>query len=49
MLVSAHGLRQLGKEVYLYNPDPVPRRLAWLPGAQDCGAKYRVAFVLMQR
>ena len=32
MLVSAHGLRQLGKEVYLYNPDPVPRRLALLRG-----------------
>ncbi|HMY58112.1 MAG TPA: DHHA1 domain-containing protein [Pseudomonadota bacterium] len=39
MLVSAHGLRQLGKEVYLYNPDPVPRRLAWLPGAQDVRRK----------
>ena len=39
MLVTAHGLRQLGKEVYLYNPDPVPRRLSWLPGAGEVRRK----------
>ncbi len=39
MLVSAHGLRRLGKEVQLYNPDPVPRRLLWLPGAQEVRRK----------
>jgi phosphoesterase RecJ-like protein len=39
MLVSAHGLRLLGKEVYLYNPDPVPRRLAWMTGASEVRRK----------
>ena len=39
MLVTAHGLRQLGKEVYLYNPDKVPRRFAFLPGASDIRRK----------
>jgi phosphoesterase RecJ-like protein len=33
MLVSAHGLRALGKEVVLYNQESVPRRLRFLPGA----------------
>ena len=35
MLVTAHGLRLLGKEVHLYNEDPVPRRLQFLPGAGE--------------
>lgn len=35
MLTSAHGLRSLGKEVVLYNPDPVPRRFQFLPGAGE--------------
>ena len=35
MLTSAHGLRALGKEVVLYNPDPVPRRFQFLPGAGE--------------
>ena len=35
MLVSAHGLRLLGKQVVLYNPDPVPRRLRFVPGATE--------------
>lgn len=35
MLVSAHGLRALGKQVYLYNPEPVPRRFRFLPGASE--------------
>jgi phosphoesterase RecJ-like protein len=39
MLVSAHGLRLLGKEVFLYNPDPVPQRLRFLPGANEVRRK----------
>ncbi len=39
MLVSAYGLRLLGKEVFLYNPDPVPRRFQFLPGAADIRRK----------
>lgn len=39
MLVSAHGLRLLGKEVFLYNPDPVPQRLRFLPGASEVRRK----------
>jgi phosphoesterase RecJ-like protein len=35
MLVSAHGLRGLGKEVVLYNQEPVPQRLRFLPGAGE--------------
>lgn len=35
MLVSAHGLRALGKQIFLYNPDPVPRRFRFLPGASE--------------
>jgi phosphoesterase RecJ-like protein len=35
MLVSAHGLRALGKDVHLYNPEPVPRRFAFLPGDSE--------------
>lgn len=35
MLVSAHGLQALGKQVYLYNPEPVPRRFRFVPGAAD--------------
>ena len=39
MLVTAYGLRLLGKEVFLYNPDPVPRRFQFLPGAADIRRK----------
>ncbi len=35
MLVSAHGLQALGKQVYLYNPEPVPRRFRFVPGASE--------------
>lgn len=34
MLVTAHGLRLLGKDVFLYSPFPVPRRLRFLPGVE---------------
>jgi phosphoesterase RecJ-like protein len=33
MLATAHGLRALGKEVVVYDRDPAPPRLAFLPGA----------------
>src|SRR5262245_20514489 len=33
MLGLAEVLRSLGKEVYLYNRDPVPEQLMFLPGA----------------
>jgi phosphoesterase RecJ-like protein len=35
MLATAHGLRALGKEVVVYDRDPAPDRLAFLPGARD--------------
>jgi bifunctional oligoribonuclease and PAP phosphatase NrnA len=35
MLATAHGLRALGKEVVVYDRDPAPDRLAFLPGALD--------------
>jgi phosphoesterase RecJ-like protein len=35
MLATAHGLRALGKEVVIYDRDPAPPRLAFLPGAAD--------------
>lgn len=35
MLVSAHGLQALGKQVFLYNPEPVPRRFRFVPGASE--------------
>jgi phosphoesterase RecJ-like protein len=35
MLATAFGLRALGKEVVLYDRDPPPARLAWLPGADE--------------
>jgi phosphoesterase RecJ-like protein len=34
MLGLAEVLRSLGKEVYLYNRDPVPESVAFLPGAE---------------
>jgi phosphoesterase RecJ-like protein len=43
MLVTAHGLRRLGKDVYLYNADPVPRRLQFLPGAGEIRRKLPAA------
>lgn len=33
MLVTAHGLMALGKEVVLLSPEPIPARLGFLPGA----------------
>lgn len=33
MLAIGIALRKMGKEVYYYNPDPVPRNLAFLPEA----------------
>lgn len=53
MLVTAHGLRALGKEVGLWNQDPVPARLRFLPGAEDIsrrplqgkGLRYDATFV----
>jgi bifunctional oligoribonuclease and PAP phosphatase NrnA len=33
MLATAHGLRALGKEVVVYDRDPAPPRLDFLPGA----------------
>lgn len=39
MLVTAHGLRALGKQVVLYNQEPVPQRLRFLPGAQEVQRK----------
>jgi phosphoesterase RecJ-like protein len=35
MLATAHGLRALGKEVVIYDRDPAPDRLAFLPGALE--------------
>ncbi len=35
MLATAHALRALGKEVVLYDHDPPPSRLAFLPGASE--------------
>ena len=35
MLATAHGLRTLGKEVFLYNEDAAPKRLAFLEGAKE--------------
>jgi phosphoesterase RecJ-like protein len=35
MLATAHGLRALGKTVALYDHDPPPERLRFLPGAAD--------------
>jgi bifunctional oligoribonuclease and PAP phosphatase NrnA len=35
MLATAHGLRALGKEVALYDHDPPPERLRFLPGAGE--------------
>lgn len=32
MLGMGLALEKLGKEVYLYNPDPIPRNLSFLPG-----------------
>lgn len=32
-LAAAYGLQQLGKQVVLYNPDPVPTRCAFLRGS----------------
>ena len=43
MLVTAHGLRRLGKDVYLYNADPVPRRFQFLPGAGEIRRKLPAA------
>jgi phosphoesterase RecJ-like protein len=51
MLGLAAVLRELGKEVYLYNRDPVPPQLRFLPGAEDvrsvvpAGAKYDATFI----
>ena len=39
MLVTAHGLRALGKEVSLYNQDLVPQRLRFLAGAGEVKRK----------
>ena len=39
MLVSAHGLRALGKQAYLYNPESVARRFHFLPGATEVRRK----------
>ena len=39
MLVSTHGLRALGKQVYLYNPEAVARRFHFLPGATEVRRK----------
>jgi phosphoesterase RecJ-like protein len=33
MLATAHGLRALGKDVLVYDRDPAPPQLAFLPGA----------------
>jgi phosphoesterase RecJ-like protein len=33
MLATAHGLRALGKQVVVYDHDPAPPQLAFLPGA----------------
>ncbi len=38
MLGLAEVLRALGKEVYLYNRDPVPEQLLFLPGAEHVRA-----------
>jgi bifunctional oligoribonuclease and PAP phosphatase NrnA len=35
MLATAHGLRALGKEVVIYDRDPAPERLRFLPGALE--------------
>ena len=32
MLAIGFALESLGKEVYLYNPDPIPKNLTFLPG-----------------
>ncbi len=51
MLGLAVILRTLGKEVYLYNRDPVPPQLRFLPGWEDvravlpAGAKYDATFI----
>src|SRR3954466_16254143 len=34
MLATARALRALGKEVVVYDRDPAPPRLAFLPGAE---------------
>lgn len=39
MLVTAHGLRTLGKEVHLFNAESVPRRFQFLPGAGEIRRK----------
>jgi phosphoesterase RecJ-like protein len=35
MLATLHGLRALGKDVVAYDHDRAPKRLAFLPGAQE--------------
>jgi phosphoesterase RecJ-like protein len=52
MLAMLHGLRALGKEVVAYDHDPAPRRLAFLPGADELvtdagrlGGPYDATFV----
>lgn len=39
MSAMAAILRAQGKRVFLYNPDPVPRRLRWLPRARNVARK----------
>ncbi|WP_206809796.1 DHH family phosphoesterase [Paradesulfitobacterium ferrireducens] len=39
MLALGIALRTLGKEVYYYNPDPVPHNLAFLPETERISAK----------
>jgi bifunctional oligoribonuclease and PAP phosphatase NrnA len=52
ILALGRGLRRLGKQVTLFNPDPVPEVLAFLPGAKrivrrlPAGARFDAAFAL---
>jgi bifunctional oligoribonuclease and PAP phosphatase NrnA len=52
MLAMLHGLRALGREAVAYDHDPAPRRLAFLPGADEVitdaarlGAPFDATFV----
>lgn len=51
MLGLAHILRSLGKEVVIYNRDPIPDSVAFLPGASEVvarlptGVKYDATFI----
>src|SRR5439155_14654637 len=43
-LATAHGLRALGKEAVLYNRDPAPARLRFLPGAAEVRGRPKEPF-----